>query len=75
MKVYPNPVDNQLFFSSTVPFYHVEIYTITGKLLYSESYSDVENDSMIDLENCASGLYLIEIQTAKRKFSRIFAKK
>ncbi|MFZ4398404.1 MAG: T9SS type A sorting domain-containing protein [Bacteroidales bacterium] len=63
LTVYPNPVKNTLIVEN--PYLcsmQLSIYSITGKLLYSNTY---ENDSIsLDMSNYEAGFYLVDMKLA-----------
>ncbi|MGY8988559.1 MAG: T9SS type A sorting domain-containing protein, partial [Flavobacteriales bacterium] len=61
-RVYPNPVENTLFFSNYANV--VQIFDITGKLVIFEN----NNINSIDVSRLDKGIYLIEIDGVKTKF-------
>ncbi|OIQ19449.1 endonuclease [Lacinutrix sp. MedPE-SW] len=68
LKIFPNPVSNQLFISGKEDEYLVAIYSSEGRKIKSET---IYNNSSIKL-NLASGLYFAQItandKTETRKF-------
>ena len=60
--IYPNPVENTLFFSNFANV--VEIFDITGKIVISEN----NNINSIDVSSLDKGIYLIEVDGVKTKF-------
>ena len=60
--IYPNPVENTLFFSNFANV--VEIFDITGKIMISEN----NNINSIDVSSLDKGIYLIEVDGVKTKF-------
>ena len=59
LRIYPNPVKNELFIDSNSPITKAEIYSITGALLLSES--NVSNK--LNVSTLAQGMYLLKIYT------------
>jgi len=57
-KVYPNPVNNKLFFDSpTKKSIEISIFTTEGKMIKSET---LENINYISLSDLANGFYIVE---------------
>lgn len=52
---YPNPTNSKLYFTETVD--KIEIYTLTGSLIYSE-----KNKDLIDVSELQNGVYIIKIE-------------
>ena len=75
-KVYPNPTSDLLFFeisTSEVVGATVNIYTTTGKMLWSKvAYKGNQINDRIDVSAFQSGIYILEMKTAdgvaQRKF-------
>lgn len=65
VKIYPNPVKNELSVSGIKGIQPFEIYSIDGKLVKSGSYS---SESKIDVANLVKGTYLLKIGDSKMKF-------
>ena len=66
---YPNPVQNTLFvntsdtYGTSVP---VEIYDVSGKLIFSKTYDQTQNILEIDVSNIASGFFFLKIRTTEK---------
>jgi hypothetical protein len=66
---YPNPVQNTLFvntsdtYGTSVP---VEIYDVSGKLIFSKTYDQTQNTLEIDVSNIASGFFFLKIRTTEK---------
>ncbi|RLJ61228.1 putative secreted protein (Por secretion system target) [Lacinutrix venerupis] len=59
VKLYPNPVDNQLFVSGAYNEYHVIIYSAEGRKIESHT---LKNNSALNLD-LSSGMYYAKIST------------
>lgn len=72
--VYPNPFKDaiQISFEEPVKLFTIEIYNITGQLLYSAKKKD--DNTHIDLRGFVSGNYLIKIQTKDKVFTQRITK-
>ncbi|OMQ12158.1 T9SS type A sorting domain-containing protein [[Flexibacter] sp. ATCC 35103] len=70
VKVYPNPVTNQLYISSD-NVQKVEIYNVIGMLLKTIE----KNIESVDLSNLTPGNYIVRITTDKGTFSKKIIKK
>lgn len=63
-KLFPNPSSNGIFQLNLYKnYYKVElvIATITGNIIQSNSYQDLFENIELDLSNCPSGIYIINI--------------
>ncbi|WP_326985808.1 T9SS type A sorting domain-containing protein [Chryseobacterium sp. MP_3.2] len=64
VKVYPNPVKNNLFFAGALGNYSaVKIYSLEGKLVKSETISNQN----LDLSKLPSGNYIVELSSTTEK--------
>ena len=61
-RIYPNPVENTLFFSNYGN--SVQIFDVTGKLVVSEN----NNMNSMDVSKLDNGIYLIELDGVQFKF-------
>lgn len=55
---YPNPVKDRLTITNTTGSENLELYSITGQLLYAQPSS--ENATLIDFQNFPAGIYLLK---------------
>lgn len=60
LHLYPNPVDEELFFSSTLSQVPYALYNLTG----GQVKSGVVTGSSVNLKDFASGVYFLEIETS-----------
>jgi Secretion system C-terminal sorting domain len=64
MKIYPNPVQNQLFFElkkGQPDDYNVSVFNLQGQLMKRE----ILRGSSMDVENLNNGIYVLKIQDLK----------
>lgn len=59
--LYPNPVKGKLTVESAGPVNSLEIYNLTGALVYSRK--DCANKTEVDLDGMPSGIYFIRLTT------------
>ena len=59
LQIYPNPTNDEIFIKSELQIKKVEIYSITGALLLSES----NFNEKISLSALAKGVYMVKIYT------------
>lgn len=72
--IYPNPVENLLYFQSKKGIDKIKIYDLYGKLVQETILNQSLNSSVL-MENIKSGLYLVVVQSnAKKQFFKIIKK-
>ena len=71
--LFPNPIKNNTIHINSVDFYKqetpIEIYDLTGKLLFSKIYNSESNQLNIDVSKIQNGMYLLKIVTAEETFN------
>ncbi len=60
--IYPNPTSNFLKIETEMNINSINIYNITGQIIYSEQQI-INNNSEIDVSNYTKGIYLLKIET------------
>lgn len=60
ISIYPNPVSETIFISTTQILESVQLYNILGKEVYSTRHSNI-----IDVSHYKQGLYLLKVKTNK----------
>lgn len=68
-KLYPNPVSNQLFISSSEKIEKIQVYNLLGMLIKSN-----KNSNNIDLSDLSKATYLIKVHTKKSIEKRMIIK-
>jgi hypothetical protein len=58
--IYPNPVENTLFFTGEETIVNAQICNVLGQVV--RNYADIRGNS-INVENLVSGVYLISVET------------
>ncbi len=79
-ELFPNPVGDEAFVSLLNPEEwkvgcEVEIYTVSGELMYTRRFSANDRPMRLELENLPKGLYLIKIFRNNKSSSLKFVKK
>jgi hypothetical protein len=69
--MYPNPVKDVIELDSTEKITSVNIYSILGAFVKEIK---VKNNSLVDVSNLSSGIYLIEINSGDKKITKKFIK-
>lgn len=65
ISIYPNPTSNSITISSATNIISLELYNLLGKRVMV-----AKNRNKLDLSNLNLGVYLINIQTEKRKITK-----
>ncbi len=69
MSVYPNPVLDKLTLQTEIECeYKLEIYDLTGKLIFSNKYN--AQNINIDLSSFESGMYIVSISTDNERITK-----
>ncbi|MGH1387059.1 T9SS type A sorting domain-containing protein [Kordia sp.] len=64
IRMFPNPTKNQVNINAPTNLEHITIYDMAGKLILKNK--NVQNNSQIlNLEKLSSGMYMVQIKTAK----------
>uniref|UniRef100_UPI004049CFFD T9SS type A sorting domain-containing protein n=1 Tax=Flavobacterium sp. TaxID=239 RepID=UPI004049CFFD len=71
VSLFPNPVQNELFFTSESVFENYQIFDLTGKLLQKGNLSEVQN---IAVQSLPKGLYVLQLENRNIKNSVKFIK-
>ena len=61
--IYPNPANNVIRFQSELPFERVEIFSLTGSKVLSQS----NNVKQVEVGNLAKGIYMLKASAADGK--------
>lgn len=75
VKLYPNPVDSELYIQSESAIKSVQIYDVNGKLISQTSFTGTRQDVKIQAIQLKSGIYFASIETEKGIFKQKFLKK
>jgi hypothetical protein len=72
VKLYPNPVSNEITLQKLTPGTLISIYKAAGEKVWNGIFS---NETMqIDLRNFSAGLYLIRLQNGDQVYTDKFLK-
>ena len=71
--IYPNPVVNKLMINSESVVTRCEIFTINGKLVYSQDYNT--NSVNVNVENLSAGSYIVRVVSEGMVQTKRFIKK
>ena len=70
--IYPNPVDNTLFFSTDMARTNVSIFSVAGNLVLKQK---VNNNNSVDVSSLATGIYFVVFDKDGTKITKRFIKK
>lgn len=70
IRIFPNPVTNILYVESPANITTIEVYDLTGKLIFTKAL----NKNQIDISPLAKGLYFIKLTTEEGSVVRKFVK-
>ncbi|SFT65235.1 Por secretion system C-terminal sorting domain-containing protein [Lishizhenia tianjinensis] len=70
VRVYPNPVENQVQFSglNKDEIVQIAVYTAEGKLMMNKSVTVVDGSFVLNLETLQKGVYFVQIQGEDYQF-------
>ena len=66
ISVYPNPATNELFIkklNNSIALDRIEIYSVTGKMVYSEIVEESVLEQKLDLRTFSKGVYFLSISS------------
>jgi hypothetical protein len=66
LSVYPNPTSGIFTITSKSILSALEIYKMTGQLIYSDFKSNQQKSVAIDMTGQANGLYIVKITAGNR---------
>lgn len=63
--LYPNPTTGivNLKFGTATAVNAINIYSVSGQLVYTKNYSSSSDNYSIDLQSAAAGVYIVKVQT------------
>lgn len=70
--LYPNPVSDKLTVEALKPRFDIEIFNLTGELVYSQK--DCVNPTVIDISGLSEGFYFIKMTADRSTLTRKFIK-
>ncbi|WP_298511535.1 T9SS type A sorting domain-containing protein [uncultured Kordia sp.] len=62
--IYPNPASKEIYFDSKEQLAQVAVYSIEGKLLFTQN---VQQESSVAISHLKKGVYVLKIQTLQEK--------
>ncbi len=63
MKIYPNPSSGIFTISSSLVIKNIEVFDVTGKLVYIQQNNNKQTITSLDLSQLNNGIYFIHAQT------------
>ncbi len=70
LNVYPNPVNDKLYIETEAKIEEINIYTLTGIVVFSETNCD----NAIEVSNLSSGVYFVKVRTENGEVVKRIAK-
>ncbi len=75
LSIYPNPTSDNIyvkFRSSDDKQYSLRLMSITGKLVYEQDYTEMNDwtNAVIDVSNLSDGIYMLNIQTDTKSVTK-----
>jgi hypothetical protein len=67
--IYPNPANSKIVINSVVPFSNIEIWSLTGNLVFSKEFNQ-GNLAEVAVGNMPPGMYIVCIESKNRKFNQ-----
>lgn len=71
LTLYPNPVSDNLYISSEAEVESIEIYSLTGVLMFSSN----ENIDSVNMSSFAAGNYIVKVRTNEGTNQKLIIKK
>ncbi len=73
--IYPNPASEQINIQNNIELTNsvITIYDLSGKQVKSSTGSTIPPNSSMNISDLNSGIYIIEISTADKKQTKVFA--
>jgi len=68
--IYPNPTNGLLSISSSQTISNINVFDITGKLVYCKQNDVKQSNTEIDLSALSNGIYLINVETINGGISK-----
>jgi len=68
LSIYPNPANNSVNIGLDEGFEQVVIIDVTGKILTKETFEHAIKQTSLDISGLASGVYFVEVSSAKQTF-------
>lgn len=63
LNIFPNPTSGIVTISSSQAIASIDVFDVTGKLVYSQQYNNKQTNSSLDLFNLSNGIYFIHAKT------------
>ncbi len=67
ISIFPNPCSDYFTIKSNSEIKAIEIFSLTGNLIYSKNYSDFQNNYSVLTSNLQSGIYFVKINYVENK--------
>jgi hypothetical protein len=70
ISVYPNPAKGKLTINSSRPITAIEVYSLSGKRIYSDFDVNQQTSKEIDLSGYSKGIYIMKIYNGTKSYKR-----
>jgi hypothetical protein len=70
LSLFPNPGPGKFTIKSNSNIDKIEVFNLSGKLVYSDGIRKQQNSFETDISNCGKGVYLLKIHTGKLIFNK-----
>jgi len=73
LQLFPNPAVDKIIFNCPEPSYTATIFNSLGVLVQQQSFSNC-NDPTLEVADLSSGIYLLQVNADKRRWTSKFVK-
>lgn len=72
LSVYPNPTNGivNLQFAQATDINSVSVYSVSGRLVHSQNFSNVSDNYQMNLQNLAEGIYMVKVETPQGSITK-----
>ncbi len=75
LNVYPHPASNQIIIESEIlskPNTFITITSLSGKLIYSQMFENLENTQVIAVNKLKNGIYILNVSNGEKTINKKF---
>ncbi len=70
IEIYPNPTKNILNITNTKDVKSVQLFSITGQIIFDRAYKNSQNQISISTQLLQNGVYILKIKTNENSFAK-----